>query len=95
MLEVGAERAIAEMEALPDVMTMTGHIHAEAMISLADSAATVATVSFIKGGYVDLNGFTVAIGISSQIVSYTQHGTIRTESAVSPGAERRLRWTPE
>ena len=95
VLAVGPERAIAAMEVLLDVMTTTNHIHTGAMMSQADSAATFATVSFIKGGYVDLDGFPVAIGISSQIVSYTQHGTIRAESAVSPGAERRLRWTPE
>ena len=83
MLEVDPERAIAEMEALPDVMTMTGHIHAGAMISLADSTATFAAVAFIKGSYVDLDRFPVAIGISSQIVSNTQHGAIRAESTVS------------
>ena len=83
MLEVGPERAIAEMEALPDVMTMTGHIHAGAMISLADSTATFAAVAFIKSSYVDLDRFPVAIGISSYIVSNTQHGAIHAESTVS------------
>ena len=85
MLEVSPERAIAEMEALPDVMTMTGHIHAGAMISLADSTATFVAVAFIKGSYVELDRFPVTIGISSQIVSNTQHGAIRTESTVSHG----------
>ena len=86
MLEVGPERAIAEMEALPDVMTMTGHIHAGAMISLADSTATFVAVAFIKGSYVELDRFPVTIGISSQIVSNTQHGAIRAESTVSHGS---------
>ena len=85
MLEVGPERAIAEMEALPDVMTMTGHIHAGAMIWLADSTATFVAVAFIKGSYVELDRFPVTIGISSQIVSNTQHGAIRGESTVSHG----------
>ena len=85
MLEVGPDRAIAEMEALPDVMTMTGHIHAGAMISLADSTATFAAVAFIKGSYVELDRFPVAIGISSQIVSNTQYAAIRAESIVSHG----------
>lgn len=85
MLEVGPERAIAEMEALPDVMTLTGHIHAGAMIWLADSTATFVAVAFIKGSYVELDRFPVTIGISSQIVSNTQHGAIRGESTVSHG----------
>ena len=62
MLEVGPERAIAEMEALPDVMTLTGHIHAGAMIWLADSTATFVAVAFIKGSYVELDRFPVTIG---------------------------------
>jgi len=73
------------MEALPDVMTLTGHIHAGAMIWLADSTATFVAVAFIKGSYVELDRFPVTIGISSQIVSNTQHGAIRAESTVSHG----------
>ena len=93
MLEVGPERAIAEMEALPDVMTMTGHIHAGAMISLADSTATFAAVAFIKGSYVDLDRFPGDLGIGTSATHSME------PSAPNPqypmGAERWLRWTPE
>ena len=85
MVEVGPRRAIAELEVRPEIMTMTGHTHAGAMVSLADSVATFAAVAFIKGSYSDLDRFPVAIGISSQIVSNTQQGIIRAESTVSHG----------
>ena len=82
MVEVGPQRAIAEMEVRPGVMTLTGYVHAGAMISLADTAATFVAVASIKGSYVDLERFPVAISLSSQIVSNTQEGVIRAESTV-------------
>ncbi len=85
MMEVGPQRAIAEMEVHSGVKTMTGHVHAGAMISLADSAATFAAVASIKGSYVELERFPVAIGLSSQIVSNTQEGVIRAESTIIHG----------
>ena len=85
MVEVGSQRAIAEMEVHSGVKTMTGHVHAGAMISLADTAATFAAVASIQGSYLELERFPVAIGLSSQIVSNTQEGTIRAESTVVHG----------
>ncbi|MCH7787096.1 MAG: PaaI family thioesterase [Chloroflexi bacterium] len=85
MMEVGPQRAIAEMEVHSGVKTMTGHVHAGAMISLADTAATFAAVASIQGSYLELERFPVAIGLSSQIVSNTQEGTIRAESTVVHG----------
>ena len=85
MMEVGPKRAIAEMEVHSGVKTMTGHVHAGAMISLADTAATFAAVASIQGSYLELERFPVAIGLSSQIVSNTQEGTIRAEATVVHG----------
>lgn len=85
VVEVGPQRAIAEMEVHPGVKTMTNYVHTGAMISLADTTSTFTAVAFIKGSYVDLERFPVAIGLSSQIVSNTQEGVIRAESAVIHG----------
>ena len=85
MVEVGPQRAIAEMKVRSGVKTMTGYVHAGAMISLADTAATFVAVAAIKGSYLELERFPVAIGISSQIVSNTQEGVIRAESVVNHG----------
>jgi len=85
VVEVGPQRAIADMEVHPGVKTMTNYVHAGAMISLADTTATFTAVAFIKGSYVDLERFPVAIGLSSQIVSNTQEGVIRAESTIIHG----------
>ena len=84
-IEVGPQRAVAELEVGPGVMTRTGYVHAGAMMSLADTIATYLAVAHIKGSYDDLDRFPVAIGLSSQIVSNVQEGTIRAESQVIHG----------
>ena len=84
-IEVGPQRAVAELEVGPGVMTRTGYVHAGAMMSLADTIATYLAVAHIKGSYDDLDRFPVAIGLSSQIVSNVQEGTIRAESQVVHG----------
>ena len=84
-IEGGPQRAVAELEVGPGVMTRTGYVHAGAMMSLADTSATYLAVAHIKGSYDDLDRFPVAIGLSSQIVSNVQEGTIRAESQVVHG----------
>ena len=54
-VEVGPQRAVAELEVDSGVRTLTGHVHAGAMISLADTTATDMAVAFIEGSYVDLS----------------------------------------
>ena len=89
-VEVGPQRAVAEMEVRSGVMTRTGHVHAGAMMSLADTTATYLAVAFIEGSYVDLDRFPVAIGISSQIVGNVQEGVIRAEAVVVHGGRTLL-----
>ena len=84
-IEVGPQRAVAEFEVGPGVLTRTGYVHAGAMMSLADTIATYLAVAHIKGSYDDLDRFPVAIGLSSQIVSNVQEGTIRAESQMVHG----------
>ena len=84
-IEVGPQRAVAELEVGPGVMTRTGYVHAGAMMSLADTSATYLAVAHIKGSYDDLDRFPVAIGLSSQIVSNVQGGLVRADSQVVHG----------
>ena len=84
-IEVGPQRAVAELEVGLGVLTRTGYVHAGTMMSLADPNATYLAVAHIKGSYSDLDRFPVAIGLSSQIVSNVQEGTIRAESEVVHG----------
>ncbi len=84
-VEVGPQRAVAELEVNSGVRTLTGHVHAGAMISLADTTATYMAVAFIEGSYVDLERFPVAIGLSSQIVGNVQEGILRAEAVVIHG----------
>lgn len=84
-VEVGPQRAVAEFEVGPEVMTRTGFVHAGAMMSLADTNATYLAVAHIKGSYDNLERFPVAIGLTSQIVSNVQEGLVRAESQVVHG----------
>ena len=84
-VEVGPQRAVAELDVGPGVKTLTGHVHAGAMMSLADSTATYLAVASIEGSYVDLDRFPVAISLSSQIVGNVQEGVLRAEAVVVHG----------
>lgn len=84
-IEVGPQRAVAEFEVGPGVKTRTGYVHAGAMMSLADTAATYLAVAHIKGSYSDLDRFPVAIGLTSQIVSNVREGLVRAEAQVVHG----------
>ena len=84
-VEVGPERAVAQLEVHPGVKTRTGHVHAGAMIALADTTATYLAVAAIEGSYFDLARFPVAIGLSSQLVGNVQEGFIQAESKVVHG----------
>ena len=84
-VEVGPQRAVAELDVGPGVMTRTGQVHAGAMMSLADTTATYLAVAFIEGSYDDSDRFPVAIGLSSQIVGNVQEGVLRAEAVVVHG----------
>ena len=84
-VEVGPERAVAELDVGPSVMTRTGHVHAGAMMSLADTTATYLAVAFVEGSFLSLERFPVAITLSSQIVGNVQEGVLRAEAVVVHG----------
>ena len=79
------QRAVAEIDVHSGVKTRTGHVHAGALLSLADTTATYLAVASIHGSYFDLTRFPVAIGISSQLIGNVQDGILRAEAALVHG----------
>ena len=85
VIEVSKERAVVELPFHAGITTPSGHVHAGAMVSLADTSATFAAMA-VSERAVALEDMPVAVSISSQIVGNVQEGTIRSESTVAhPG----------
>ena len=83
--EAGPERVIVEAPVGNGVYALLPFVHAGVMVSLADSAATWATLAAYRGE-LDENEIPVAVSVSSQIVGNTQEGTLVAESTVThPG----------
>ena len=81
VLEVGPERAVVEMRVYPGLYTPHGYIHAGVMVSLADTAATLASVAAYRGD-LEPEQLPVAVSISSQIVSNIREGLLLAEATI-------------
>ena len=85
VIEVSKERAVVELPFHAGITTPSGHVHAGAMVSLADTSATFAAMA-VTEREVPLEEMPVAVSISSQIVGNVQEGILRSESTVAhPG----------
>jgi len=85
VIEVSKERAVVELPFHAGIATPSGHVHAGAMVSLADTSATFAAMA-VTEREVPLEEMPVAVSISSQIVGNVQEGILRSESTVEhPG----------
>ena len=81
VLEVGPERAVVELPVHPGLYTPHHYIHAGVMLSLADTAATLASVAGYRGD-LEPEQMPVAVSISSQIVSNIREGLLVAESTI-------------
>lgn len=81
VVEVGPERAVVEMPVHPGLYTPNNYIHAGVMVSLADTAATLASVAAYRGELED-EQLPVAVSISSQIVANIREGLLVAESTI-------------
>ena len=81
VLEVGPERAVVELPVHPGLYTPHHYIHAGVMISLADTAATLASVSAYRGDLAP-EQLPVAVSISSQIVANIREGLLVAEATI-------------
>ena len=81
VLEVGPERAVVELPVQPGLYTPHHYIHAGVMVSLADTAATLASVAAYRGE-LEPEQLPVAVSISSQVVSNIQEGLLVAEATI-------------
>ena len=81
VLEVGPERAVVELPVHPGLYTPHHYIHAGVMISLADTAATLASVAAYRGD-LEPEQLPVAVSISSQIVANIREGLLVAEATI-------------
>ncbi len=81
VVEVGPERAVVELPVYSGLYTPHHYIHAGAMLSLADTAATLASVAAYREE-LEPEQLPVAVSISSQIVSNIQEGLLVAEATV-------------
>ena len=81
VVEVGTERTVVEMPVHSGLYTPHRYVHAGAMLSLADTAATIAAIA-ARGGDLEGDQIPVAISISSQVVGNIQDGLLVAEATV-------------
>ena len=81
VIEVGPDRAVVELPVHPGLYTPHHYIHAGAMIALADTAATLASMAAYRGE-LEPEQLPVAVSISSQIVSNIREGLLVAESTI-------------
>jgi uncharacterized protein (TIGR00369 family) len=81
ILEVNSERAVTEMPFAPQLLQLTGVFHAGALLTLADTTATLASMYWSSG---TLDGsaeqFPFTIQLSTNLLRNTNHGTVRAEA---------------
>ncbi len=81
VLEAGPERAVVELPVHPGLYTPHHYIHAGVMLSLADTAATIASMAAYRGE-LEPEQLPVAVYISSQIVGNIQEGLLVAEATI-------------
>ena len=81
VVEVTSEHAVAEMPFTPQLQQLTGVFHAGALLTLADTTATLASMYWSSG---TLDGsaeqFPFTIQLSTNFLRNTNHGTVRAEA---------------
>lgn len=81
VVEATAERAVAEMDFRPEVQQLTGLFHTGAILSLADSAATLGSMRVVDpSGEMPAGRFPLAVQLSANLISNTGSGTITAEA---------------
>jgi 1,4-dihydroxy-2-naphthoyl-CoA hydrolase len=105
IMEVTSERAVAEMPFIPQLQQLTGVFHAGALLTLADTTATLACM-YWSSGTIDGSAeqFPLTIHLSTNFIRNTNQGTVHAgatpvhrgrttmvvETRVSDAAERLL-----
>lgn len=81
VVEAGPQRAVVELPVHNGLYTPHRYVHAGVMLSLADTAATIASIAAYRGD-LEPTQFPVAISLSSQIVSNVREGLLVAEATI-------------
>ena len=81
VVAAGPESAVVELPVHNGLYTPHRYIHAGVMLSLADTAATIASIAAYRGD-LEPEQFPVAVSISSQIVANVQEGLLVAEATI-------------
>ncbi len=81
LLEVSDERAISEMTFAQHLRQVTGVFHAGALIALADTTATYASLYWLNSARANSKeSFPFTIQLSTNFIRNTDRGTVRAEA---------------
>lgn len=81
LLEVNEQHALAEMEFRPGLAQLTGVFHTGALLTLADSTATAASLYAVDpAGVFDAASFPLAIQLSANLIRNTGAGKVTAEA---------------
>ncbi|MGD9893366.1 MAG: PaaI family thioesterase [Dehalococcoidia bacterium] len=81
LIEASTERAVAELDFRPELQQLTGLFHAGAILALADTAATYASMRVIDpDGNVPAERFPLAVQVSANLLRNVREGTITAEA---------------
>ena len=81
VVEVGPDHAVVELPVHPGLYTPHHFIHAGVMVSLADTAATLASAAAYRGE-LEPEQLPLGVSISSQIVGNIREGLLVAEATV-------------
>ena len=91
VVEADALRVVAEFEVRPELLAPNGHLHAAAVVALADTACGIGCRLSLPEGSV---GFATA-QVSTDFVGTARQGTVRTVAELAHGGRRMQVWTAD
>lgn len=81
LIEVSSERAVAELDFRPELQQLTGLFHAGAILALADTTATYASMRVVApDGDLPAERFPLSVQVSANLLRNVSDGTITAEA---------------
>lgn len=81
--EVSDQRTVAEMAFRPELQQLTGLFHTGALLTLADSTATIAALHAVDpSGEISRSTFPLAIQLSANLIRNTGGGTVTAQARI-------------
>jgi 1,4-dihydroxy-2-naphthoyl-CoA hydrolase len=81
LIEASSERAVAELDFRPELQQLTGLFHAGAILTLADTTATYASMRVVApDGDLPAERFPLSVQVSANLLRNVSDGTITAEA---------------